>query len=241
MTNNNSSSYTDPQPSFFSLLKDRNLIPSLSYSFNAGSFYRSSSTRNAFTSLIFGGYDASRYAPNQVKFGMSSDAGRELTVGLRSIAKFSMTADGSTANNSLLNSGILARLDSSQPYIWLPVAVCKLFEQAFGLTWDNVTGMYLINDTLHQKLLSENANVVFGLTDGLQGTIRADITLPYGALALQALPPLPSNATRYFPLRRAANESQVNYSSSRTRDGISLTHYLVCFRSGILAGGLPHR
>lgn len=186
------------------------MIPSLSYSFNPGSFYRSSSTRNAFASLIFGGFDASRYIPNQVKFGMNPDAGRELTVGLRTITKSDTAVDGSTVNSSLLTSGILARLDSSQPYIWLPIAACKLFEQAFGLSWDNATGMYLVNETLHHKLLSENATVVFGLTDGLQGTVSADITLPYGALDLQALPPLVNNAARYFPLKRTANESQVS-------------------------------
>jgi hypothetical protein len=193
------------QSSYFSLLKANNYIPSLSYSFNAGSYYRSSTVKNAFTSLIFGGYDASRFVSNDLTFQFAADNGRELVVGLQTITK-----SAGNSNTSLLPSGILAALDSSQPNIWLPLAACQDFEQAFGLTWNEDVELYLVNDTLHQLLLTEDPSVVFQIGNAVQGGDAIEISLPYGSFDLEVLPPLVNSSTRYFPLKRAANASQVD-------------------------------
>jgi hypothetical protein len=192
------------QPSYFSLLKANNYIPSLSYSYNAGSYYRSSTVKNAFTSLVFGGYDASRFVANDLTFQFAADNGRELVVGIQTITK-----SAGNSNTSLLPSGILAALDSSQPNIWLPLAACQDFEQAFGLTWNDEVELYLVNDTLHQLLLTEDPSVVFQLGNAVSGGDTIEITMPYGSFDLAVLPPLVNSSTRYFPLKRAANVSQV--------------------------------
>lgn len=158
-------------------------------------------------SLVFGGYDASRLGQDSLQVTFTPDAGRELTVGLKSATKVS-----TGGNSTLLDSSILTRLDSSQPYIWLPLSSCQLFEQAFGLVWDSVTETYLVNDALHTKLVSENASVVFTLADGLQGSKSIDVNMPYGSFDLQYRVPSQINSSRYFPLRRAANNTQVGVS-----------------------------
>lgn len=196
----------NPIPSYFKTLQTNGLIPSLTYSFNAGSYFRKATVKSPFMSLIFGGFDASRFVPNDVRFTFGSDTGRELVVGIQSITGSS----AGSSNTTLLKNGILARLDSSQSYIWLPNSTCLLFEQAFGLIWDDKTQLYLVNDTLHQSLITANPSVTFRLGNGITGSPTVDITLPYGAFDLTVSPPLVSGTTsrRYFPLKRAANDSQ---------------------------------
>lgn len=204
----NFSGFNDPQPSFLSLLKSNNFISSLSYGFQQGSYYRSASYKNAYTSLTFGGYDTSRYIRNNATFAFAADEGRELVVGLQSIVKSTGSTAGSTANTTLLQTGILAALDSAQPLLWLPQEACTNLEQAFGLILDNATNLYLVNSSHHQALLTENASLVFRIGDMTHGGVTADITFSYGSLALRAKPPLVANESWYFPLRVAANSTQ---------------------------------
>lgn len=182
-------------------------IPSLSYSFQPGSYYRySTSVKNAFVSLIFGGYDSSRFVPNDVQFTFSPDDGRELIVGLQSITQTSRMG-----SNTLLEEGILATLDSTQAHTWLPIPACQAFEHAFNLTWDNTTSLYPISNELHQSLLAQSPAMIFELGNAVKGGPTVKITIPYAAFRLQALPPYSgiTNSTFYFPLKRAANSSQV--------------------------------
>jgi len=155
-SNDNSSAMSDPEPSFFSLLHEQNYIPSLSYSFTAGSYYRSQQQTNAWGSLVFGGYDSSKTRSGGLSFPFATDAGREFVVGIQGIAK-------SGTNNGFLNMPILAALDTTQPFMWLPTVICQQFEQAFGLTWNDTAEMYFVNDTLHEYLISKNATVTFTL------------------------------------------------------------------------------
>lgn len=153
---------------------------------------------------MFGGYDASRFIPNDVEFNFASDISRDLVVGLQFI-KYS---DSKTANGVLLSEGILTFIDSTVPHIWLPVDVCEAFENAFGLTYDNASGLYPVDDTLHESLLKQNASITFTLGDEVNGGKNVDVTLPYLSFDQQAKSPFLSNSTRYFPLRRAANDTQ---------------------------------
>lgn len=64
-----------------------------------------------------------------------------------------------------------------------------------------------MNDTLNDRLKAQNPTVTF--TPGtLTTTNTVDISLPYAAFDLIADYSLMPNKTRYFPLVRAANDSQ---------------------------------
>ncbi|KAL8822464.1 MAG: hypothetical protein Q9191_006801 [Dirinaria sp. TL-2023a] len=201
----NFSNYNHPVPSYMSNLKEKNMIPSLSWGYTAGNQYRLDSVLG---SLTLGGYDASRFQANNVTFPFHNQDIRALTVGISSIL---YSTD--SVRRSLLNESISAFVDSTIPWIYLPLEVCKQFESAFGIEWDTDHQVYLVNDTLHTKLQAENATVTFTLQSlGQAGSV--DIALPYAAFDLIAEYPLASNRTRYFPLSRATNETQ--YTLGRT-------------------------
>jgi hypothetical protein len=204
-TNDNSSALDDPQPSYLSLLKQHKLIPSLSWGFNPGSYSRSQTYTNTYGSLILGGYDTGRLSGTPLSIPMGADDGRELIVGIQAIIT---QPPGSTAPGSLLSTPLLAALDSTQPYIWLPLETCQLFEKAFGITWNETAEMYLLNSTLHSTLVSQNATITFTLGASTSGGNKMDIVLPYSAFDLTASYPLTLNSTPYFPLKRAANSTQ---------------------------------
>lgn len=131
-------------------------------------------------------------------------------VGLQSI--ISTNTDGTV--HSLLPSGILAYVDSTVPQIWLPVEACQAFEEAFGLTYDKESKLYLVNDTLHDTLVAQDASITFTLGHLQTGGQTINITLPYDSFDLQATPPFAKKRTRYFPLQRAENDTQ--YTLGRT-------------------------
>lgn len=163
-----------------------------------------------FGSLTFGGYDASRSTPSNFTIPFASDDSRSLTAGVQSI-----TATNTLQGNvELLSTGAFYLIDSSVPDLWLPESACQLFEQAFGLIYDNATNRYVVNDTIHSRLVQLNPSL--SLTIGIQPFHgpTVDISLPYGAFDLQASSPFYSKATNYFPLRRAASDTQ--YTLGRT-------------------------
>lgn len=155
-------------------------------------------------SLIFGGYDSERFTPNNLTIPMSPDVSRDLVVGLQSI-----TASYSAGSKLLMPSGgILTFVDSTLPYIWLPVDACKAFENTFGLVWNSTSELYLINDTLHNTLSKMNPSFTFTIGTSKAGGETVDLVLSYASFDLTISSPLVSNATRYFPLKRAANDTQ---------------------------------
>jgi hypothetical protein len=139
---------------------------------------------------------------------MADDITRDLVVALQAI-----TYSGEN-EKSLLSSPTNIFIDSTDPNIWLPDDAVDAFESAFGLSLDNTTGLYLVNDSHQSALLESNAKVSFRLSDVLEGGDTAMITLPYEAFDLRAEYPLVENSSYYFPLKRAANESQ--YTQGRT-------------------------
>ncbi|KAI0967902.1 aspartic peptidase domain-containing protein [Xylaria arbuscula] len=186
-------------PSFLTTLKDQGLIPSLSWSYTAGAKYR---LKQVYGQLIFSGYDTSRFVENSASFTMAGDVTRDLVVALQSISY-----SGSTSA-TLLSSTIDIFIDSTDPNFWLPDDVCDAFETAFGLTLDNTTGLYLVNETQHTNLLNSDAEVTFRLSDVDSGGEAVVIVLPYAAFDLTAEYPLVDNQSYYFPLKRAANSTQ---------------------------------
>ncbi|KAI0509651.1 aspartic peptidase domain-containing protein [Xylaria bambusicola] len=192
-------------PSFLTTLKDRGLIPSLSWSYTAGARYR---LKQVYGQLILSGYDTSRFVENEASFTMAGDVTRDLVVVLQSISY-----SGSTST-TLLSDPIDIFIDSTDPNLWLPGDVCDAFEQAFGLMFDSNSDLYLVNETQHTTLLNSDAEVTFRLSDVQSGGDAVRIVLPYAAFDLTAKYPLVENESYYFPLKRAANSTQ--YTLGRT-------------------------
>jgi hypothetical protein len=204
------SNFTDfdyPQPSFLGTLKNQSKIPSLSFAYTAGAAYRIPKLPG---SLTLGGYDSSRFTQNEQSFPFSADDSKVLSVGIQRITAQN-TLQGSV---SPLNSQILTVIDSTTPHIWLPRSACDSLQKAFGLTYDNSTDLYIVNETSHDKLLELNPTITFSLGNENDVAKMVTIELPYSAFDLQASSPIYDTATNYFPIRRAANDTQ--YTLGRT-------------------------
>ena len=191
-------------PDVLSSLNQSNLIPSLSWAYTAGNQYR---TGPAYGSLTLGGYDTLRFEPNNVSFSLNDPVARGPTV---NIGQITLATDDTYTELGTSNESISAVIDSSIPYVILPLNVCKQFEEAFGIVFDNATQGYLVNDTLHNTLSSQNTSVVF--TIGNTSTIPGEgfnVSLPYAAFDLMAEAPLVKTPSRYFPLMCTTDNTNV--------------------------------
>ena len=164
---------------------------------------------NAPGSLTIGGYDTSRLKPNDVSFGFSSQTARQLLVSVQAIS-----VTNSKGPEQLLTGGISALIDSTVPHIWLPTAACRAFEDAFGIEYDPISNLYLVNDDQHDAMVKQNAEVTIKLGTSLNGGSTVSITLPYASFDLETGPPFAKSQSKYFPLRRAKDETQ--YTLGRT-------------------------
>jgi len=208
----NFTEFNEPSPSYMTKLKEQSYIPSISAGYTAGAQYRFT---GVLASLTLGGYDDSKFVPNDIEFAFATDNERDTVVAIQAISTPSQVESSPTATE-LLPTPIYAFIDSTVPQIWLPLEACLAFESEFGLVYDNTTQLYLVNDTLHQDLMNRNPNVTFSLGQGLSGGGTVQITLPYDAFDLTAQPPYQGlgNQSYYFPLQRAANDTQ--YTLGRT-------------------------
>ena len=195
----NFTNFNDPVPSYMSTLKQRSMIPSLSWSYTAGNQYR---FNKILGSLTLGGYDASRFVPNSMTIALNQDDERDLVVEVETI-----TFSASNITRSLSTNSIPAFIDSTVPYLYLPLSVCQEFESAFGIVWNEDVQAYLVNETLHSQLQAQDATVTFSLSNSSSEQL-VNISLPYAAFDLTANYPLLTNSSGYFPLMRATNESQ---------------------------------
>lgn len=199
------SSLSEPQESLMWNLRNSSRIPSLSYGYTAGAKYR---LKSVLGSLTLGGYDSTRFSPNanDFSFTFSTDPSKLLTVGVESI----MATNTLQGTYSLSSGSHFSVIDSTVAQLWLPKDICTQFEQAFGLTYDPYTDLYLVNDTIHANLTTLNPVVTIKLVNSLSdaATKYTNIELPYAAFDLEASYPYYNNATKYFPIRRAANDTQ---------------------------------
>lgn len=195
----------DGAPSYMTLLKRQNRIPSVSFGYSAGASYR-----GVGASLTLGGYDTARFVNNSVSLQFAADPQRDTVVAIQGISTPSQVSASSPVGTALLPTAIYAFLDSSFPEIWLPLEACRAFENEFGLVYDSATELYLVNNTLHQQLLARNASITFTLGQNLTNSAPVAITLPYAAFDQPIAPPYQgvTSNTRYFPLRRAQNDTQ---------------------------------
>ena len=196
----NFTGYDNPQPSFAETLFNQGRISSRSWSYTAGAYYR---LKSVFGSLVFGGYDESRFAHNNVTFNMAGDNLRDLIVTIRSI---------SIGSTSISSTPEFAYIDSSIPELWLPPSVCDAFAREFGLQLDSASGYYLLNASTHSALAERKPDITFTLADQKEGNAKetVDIVLPYGAFDLNiSAPLLPNTTSYYFPIRRAEKNQYV--------------------------------
>jgi hypothetical protein len=195
------------QPSYLALLKASNLIPSLSWGFSAGSYFRSVSYGTAFSSLTLGGFDRGRVRGDPLVINMAPDDGRELKIALRSISKQNATSD-----IAILETPILTVLDSSQPFIWLPRDACDHFEKELGLTRpaaNSTRQMYLLGNDTHASLVRESPTFTFELSSTIDSNLTLKVVIPFGGMDLTAKYPIALTTKPFFPLKCAANHTQV--------------------------------
>ena len=171
---------------------------------------------------MLGGYDESRF---------KNDGGGRFPFGLENLLSLfiqSITSSDSLkgGRTTLLDDSQVAyaTIDSSIPHLWLPRAVCDRFEEAFRLKYDAKTDLYLISHKDRQDLLSKDASITIGLGATSDPMNRTNIVLPYAAFDLQASAPIYSNATYYFPIRRA-NDSQYRLGRTFLQEAYLITDY----------------
>ncbi|KAH0536869.1 hypothetical protein FGG08_006300 [Glutinoglossum americanum] len=205
-----------PWSSLLGMLRSDKLVNGSSFGYTAGAPYKPT---KVFGSLTFGGYDASRFVPNNVTFTFGADISRDLLVGIRNIS----TTTSEPVD--LLTTPITAFIDSTVPDIWLPVSVCQQFEQTLGLVYEASTELYLVNDTLHDALLARNEVFRFRLGMGVEGGQTVDVMVPYAALDLKVTLPQTHNRTRYFPIRRALNDSMYTIGRAFLQEAYLFTDY----------------
>lgn len=195
----NLTDYATPKASFSDSLYSNGTISSKTWSYTAGAHYR---LKSVFGQVIFGGYDLSRFVPNDMSFTMTGDNLRDIVLTIRSIT--STTSSGST---QLMSAPESAFIDSTVTDLWLPAIVCGEFEQAFGIEADG-TGRYLMNSTTHSFLQNLNPNITITLANEKSGGDTIDIVLPYQSFDVNVSAPLYPNGTHYyFPIRQGENDS----------------------------------
>ncbi|KAK3109252.1 hypothetical protein LTR53_017695, partial [Teratosphaeriaceae sp. CCFEE 6253] len=189
-------------PSYLAAMKNRSMIPSLSYGYTAGQSYASPPIPG---SLILGGYDEARISsdPSPISLPINITAPQSLQIGVQSITT-SNALGGS--GWQLLSKPLVANIDSAVSQLWLPSDACDIFVKAFGLTYTGDSNYYYVNATIHQQLKLNNPSLTFAV-----GTIGGDtlnVEFPYSAFDHNLTQPFSQTPIPYFPLRQAADESQ---------------------------------
>lgn len=155
-------------------------------------------------SLILGGYDRSKFAENFINFEIERDD----SMALASRLQFITASDTLNGDVEIMSDNITAKIGSDLPYLYLLSTVCKSFERAFGLRWDALKGLYLVNDANHARLRTLNPTKSFSF--GQSNSKVVNITLPYQAFDLQVTKPIADNGTNYFPLRCSSDRRNIS-------------------------------
>lgn len=114
-----------------------------------------------------------------------------------------------TASFTSAAGGHLSLIDSTESQIWLPRAICDQFEGNLGLVYDNATNLYLLNSTQHDTVKAMNPSFTFKIGQtAFDNGKGVNIVFPYSAFDLTIGWPTYDRTVNYFPIRRAANDSQ---------------------------------
>ena len=213
------------KPTFLdSMVEIMSLIPSHSYGYTAGAYYRkiysilrcwsgrllmALGLKSVPASLVLGGFDANRFESHDITFDLDPNqspvvALNEITVTAQPLLSSNVSVRWSSNPMKLLGLGgtNLFTIDSSTPYLWLPEAACLEFERALGLTYDDSVELYTFgsNSTQHEVLADLNMTFHFTVADLPGSSNSVSLSLPYEAFDLQLSYPYPGlKATQSSP------------------------------------------
>src|SRR5436305_2648157 len=197
--------------------------------------------KNVPSSLTLGGVDTNRFVPNSASFTLAPNT--QPVVAINSITASSNPLSGSSVKvnwttNPLslqdISEAELHTIDSSTPFMWLPAFVCDQFAQALNLVYDDNLQLYLYadNGTTLDNIRSQNITFTFTIADSPGSSNAVDISLPFAAFDLELSYPYPglvanftSGSTSYFPLRRAANDTQYTIGRSFLQEAYLTVDY----------------
>lgn len=162
---------------------------------------------------MLGGFDSALLSTDTAKSAgnlpLSSNTSSPLQLTLSSLVAEQLPQSSA---QQLVPTPITLNIDSAVSQLWLPPSVCQLFSDAFGLTYDNSTDLYLVNSTRHTQLKSSNPLLTFQFKGAGDSTFN--IIMQYDAFDMAVGIPLYNDSTAYFPIRNASSESQ--YTLGRT-------------------------
>ncbi|KAK0672715.1 aspartic peptidase domain-containing protein [Cercophora samala] len=212
-------------------------IPSHSYGYTAGAYYRENGKKGSGTvaSLTLGGYDKLRFVPHGNNFALDPITRLPL-VRLRGVTAQVTDKDEAPAANWTstsrtlvsMDDSIEAFIDSSTPYLWLPTEICDRFADALNLTWREDLGLYTFAGGGEQYTRFQNDESLsftftlssfdntdnFGQPFNVPGVVN--ITIPSAAFAQLLRYPFRNviqwgeSSIPYFPLKRSTKEVNNN-------------------------------
>ena len=196
-------------------------------------------------SLTLGGYDENRFQPHDTTFPLNSST-NELEVSIEqitaSVSDFAkQPADWPATAVQLAGSSEKTRalIDSSTPFLWLPLAMCDNFAQAFNLEFNETFGLYFFSDDGLQRFRAASdlminfafAHADSGESDGA-GLETVTITLSANAFIQELRYPYtnveggPDAAPMpYFPLKRQKDGGKVIIGRTFLQEAYLITNY----------------
>lgn len=171
-------------------------------------------------SLTLGGYDESRFEPNDITFSFGPNGERPTSLTLQHI-----TADN-TRNGTVtfLQNKIYVNLDFTMPYLWLPADTCDRIASEFKLKYDIAKNLYLVDEKSHAELVTSNPSFSFDFGESQNPAERVSIVVSYAAFDLEASWPIYNTTTKYFPIRQA-NESQYTLGRAFMQETYIVVNY----------------
>jgi len=181
-----------------------------------------------------GGYDTLRFEPHDTTFSLDPVT-RLPTVRLRGVTaevptiEEAPTKNWTSTEHSLvaMEDSIIAVIDSSTPYLWLPTEVCERFAAALNLMWRDDLGVYVFSDGAQYTNYQTTSPLSFTFT--LSSYQNADnfgqplntpgvvnITIPAAAFAHLLRYPFKNviqwgdSSVPYFPLKRSTKDGNNN-------------------------------
>ena len=135
---------------------------------------------------------------------MTANQTRSLVAHVKSIVA-SNTLNG-TLSAAFDHPSLSMAIDSGISQLWLPLQVCENLAGALGLTYDNSTGLYLVNDTARTRLIELSPEFTFTVAANATSRETTNIVLPYAAFDLEVGQPFYNTSKRYFPIKRAPTD-----------------------------------
>ncbi|KAI0402082.1 aspartic peptidase domain-containing protein [Xylaria palmicola] len=229
-----------------SLVQQSGIIPSHSYGYTAGAYY--AGTKGVPMSLTLGGYDSNRFEPHDVQFSLNATTRqpqvliRGITASVSDVEQAPAEWPTSSMTLSAFNESMIAKIDSSTPYLWLPPAICDRFATALNLTWNETLGLYIFsnNDNLERYRSAPDLSFTFifssvdnknnfGSPNNMPGVVNITVSAnafvqslqyPFKNIIDYGAPAIP-----YFPLKRAEDGSQLTIGRSFLQEAYIITNY----------------